>query len=336
MRAIRCEEPGKLTFVDVDEPVRVPGSVLVRMRRVGICGTDMHIFGGRQPYFEYPRIIGHELSGEVLEADAGSGFQTGEVVCIDPYLACGNCHACRIGKTNCCMQLRVLGVHMDGGLTGLLSLPARNVLKVDGLDLDQAAMVEFLAVGAHAVARSGLQSGQSVLVAGAGPIGLGVALFAKLAGASVLMADMRPERLRFCSEVLGVETISVTAEVTANLHDHTKGDFFECVFDATGNPASMTTQFAHVASGGTYVLVSIVKGDIAFSDPEFHRREMSLLASRNALPADFDRVVAAIREGNVPVVALNTHRVAFEDLPGHMPSLVEPASGVIKALVEIA
>ena len=336
MRAIRCAAPGRLDVVDVEEPRRGRGEVLVRMRRMGICGTDMHIFGGRQPYFEYPRVIGHELSGEVAEAEPGSGLEVGDIVYINPYLACGSCHACRIGKTNCCMTLKVLGVHMDGGLTGLLSLPRANVLKADGLDVDQAAMVEFLAVGAHAVSRSGVGAGQSVLVAGGGPIGVGVALFAMLRGASVLVADMRPERLAFCADVLGVETLTVTPDVTEELHERTRGEFHEVVFDATGSPKSMETQFAHVASGGTYVLVGIVKGDIVFSDAEFHRRELTLLASRNALPADFETVVDAMRAGHVPTGALNTHRVAFNDLPARMPSLVDPASGVIKALVDIA
>lgn len=336
MLAISCTSPDRLDFVDVPEPKRQPGHVLVRMRRMGVCGTDMHIFGGRQPFFDYPRVIGHELSGEVVEADAGSGLASADIVYINPYLACGSCHACAIGKTNCCTRLRVLGVHMDGGLTGYLSLPRENVLKADGLDVDQAAMVEFLAVGAHAVARSQVREGKSVLVAGGGPIGLGVALFASLAGADVTVVDMRPERLAFCADVLGLKTLAVTADVTEVLCERTRGVFHEVVFDATGNPKSMETQFAHVASGGTYVLVSIVKGKIAFSDSEFHRRELSLLASRNALPVDFDRVVAAMREGRVPIAAFNTHRVAFEDLPSRMPLLVDPASGVIKAIVEIA
>lgn len=336
MRAITCAAPGKIEFTDIPEPVRLPGQVLVRMRRMGICGTDMHIYGGRQPFFEYPRIIGHELSGEIVEADADSGLAAGDIVAIDPYLACGACHACRIGKTNCCMQLRVLGVHMDGGLTDYLSLPRANVLKVEGLGIDEAAMVEFLAVGAHAVARSGVVAGQSVLVAGGGPIGVGVALFAKLTGADVLVADMRPERLAFCQQQLGVATIEVTPDITERLRERTGGDFYEAVFDATGSPKSIETQFAHVASGGAYALVSIVKGDIAFSDSEFHRRELTLRASRNAVPADFERVIAAMRAGHVPARALNTHRIAFDDLPATMPRLVDPASGVIKALVEIA
>ena len=336
MRAIVCAAPGRLEFTDIAEPVRRPGEVLVKMRRMGVCGTDMHIYGGRQPFFEYPRIIGHELSGEVAEADAGSGLAAGDIVSINPYLACGTCHACRLGRTNCCMRLKVLGVHMDGGLTDHLSLPRANVLAAGDLSVDQAAMVEFLAVGAHAVARSGVAAGRSVLVAGGGPIGLGVALFARLAGAEVLVADMRAERLAFCADQLGVDTLAVTPEITETLSARTAGVHHEVVFDATGSPRSIETQFRHVASGGTYVIVSVVKGDISFSDSEFHRRELSLLASRNALPADFEKVAAAMRAGLVPTAALNTHRVAIDDLPEAMPSLVDPASGVIKALVEIS
>ena len=224
---------------------------------------------------------------------------------------------------------------MDGGLTSYLSLPSANVIRVDGVGIDEAAMIEFLAVGAHAVARSGVGGGRSVLVAGGGPIGIGVALFAKLAGAEVLVADMRPERLAFCSEQLDVATIEVTPEITGVLRERTAGVFYDAVFDATGSPRSIEAQFSHVASGGTYTLVSIVKGDIAFSDSEFHRREITLHASRNALPGDFGRVISAMRSGLVPTRKLNTHRVQFDQLPATMPLLMDPSSGVIKALVDV-
>lgn len=335
MKAIECTKPEQLTLVDRSVPERKTGEVLLRMLRAGICGTDMHIYAGNQPYFEYPRVIGHELSAEVVEADPESGLRDGDLVYINPYIACHSCIACRSGKTNCCVSLSVLGVHRDGGLAHYLSLPRENVSKADGLGADQAAMVEFLAVGAHAVARAQVREGTSVLVTGGGPIGIGVALFASLRGANVTVVDMREERLGFCASHLPVETELAGEGLRDRLLDRTGGEMFETVFDATGSPAAMEAGFLNVAHGGTYTLVSIVNAHIGFADPEFHKREMSLLSSRNALPRDFELVATAIRDGKVPTRAMNTHNVAFEDLPREMPNLIDSDSGTIKALVQI-
>lgn len=336
MRALECTGPRQLTLVERPDPERRPGEVLLAMRRAGICGTDMHIYAGNQPYFEYPRIIGHELSAEVLEADPDSGLGVGDLVYINPYIACNSCMACRNGKSNCCRALSVLGVHQDGGLAHYLSLPRANVVKAEGLDPDQAAMVEFLAVGAHAVSRAGVSARDTVLVTGAGPIGIGVALFAHLRGAGVTVIDTRAERLDFCARHIGVDTLMVGGTVQAELCEQTDGEMFSAVFDATGSPVAMESGFQNVAHGGTYTLVSIVKGRIGFDDPEFHKRETTLLSSRNALPQDFELVAQAMRDGEIPTGALATHRVPIDELPQAMPQLIRPESGTIKAIVEIA
>lgn len=336
MRALSCEAPGRLAFVERPEPERRPGEALVRILKAGVCGTDLHIFAGNQPYFEYPRVIGHELSAEVIEAEPGSGLAPGDLVAINPYLACGDCHACRIGKTNCCARLKVLGVHTDGGLCERLSLPVGNLHPVDGLTAEQAAMIEFLAVGAHAVARTRIAPGARVLVTGGGPIGIAAALFAKLDGGEVTVTDMRADRLDFCREALGVGTLAAGPEARAEMEDRTGGEFYGAVFDATGSPKAMEAGFLNVANGGSYTLLSIVKADITFPDPEFHRRETTLYGSRNALPADFERVIAAMRSGDVPWRELVTHRVPLDALPERMGGLSDPATGAIKALVEIS
>ncbi len=335
MRALSCEAPGRLAFVERPEPERRPGEALVRILKAGVCGTDLHIFAGNQPYFEYPRVIGHELSAEVIEAEPGSGLAPGDLVAINPYLACGDCHACRIGKTNCCARLKVLGVHTDGGLCERLSLPAGNLHPVEGLTAEQAAMIEFLAVGAHAAARTRIAPGTRVLVTGGGPIGIAAALFAKLDGGEVTVTDTRADRLAFCREALGVGTLAAGPEARAEMEDRTGGEFYGAVFDATGSPKAMEAGFLNVANGGSYTLLSIVKADITFPDPEFHRRETTLYGSRNALPADFERVIAAMRSGDVPWRELVTHRVPLDALPERMGSLSDPATGAIKALVEI-
>jgi len=205
MLTVLCETPGKLVAEQRPRPPRQPGEVLLRVRRVGVCGTDLHIFTGRQPFLAYPRVMGHELSGIVEEADPGSGLVPGDAVYVMPYLSCGGCIACRQGKTNCCTAIQVLGVHRDGAMTEFLAVPAPFVHKAEGITLDQAAMLEFLAIGAHAVARGDVAAGQRVLVAGAGPIGLAVMLFAARRGARVVALDARRDRLDVARAHLGIE-----------------------------------------------------------------------------------------------------------------------------------
>jgi 2-desacetyl-2-hydroxyethyl bacteriochlorophyllide A dehydrogenase len=335
MLTIICDSPGTLSATERPKPIRGDSEVLVRLRRVGVCGTDLHIFTGNQPYLSYPRVMGHELSGVVEEASASSHLMAGDTVSIIPYISCGHCSACRKGKTNCCRNIGVLGVHRDGGMTEYLSLPERFVLKAEGLDVDQAAMVEFLAIGAHAVARANVQPGQKVLVVGAGPIGMAVAIFARIEGGEVTFIDGRSDRLGFAAKHLGVShTVQLGEGDHEALADITAGDFFDVVFDATGNAKAMERGFGFVGHGGTYVFVSIVSSDISFSDPEFHKRETSLLGSRNATIDDFERVMEAMRAGSIPD-ALITHRMTLSEVPESFAGLTDPAAGVVKALIEI-
>ncbi len=336
MLTIVCDRPGTLSSVVRPRPSPGFGEVLLRLRRIGVCGTDLHIFTGNQPYLSYPRVMGHELAATVEEAPKGSGLAPGDLVSVLPYISCGTCDACARGKPNCCRRIGVLGVHRDGGMTEYLSLPARYALKAHGLTVDQAAMVEFLAIGAHAVTRAGLRPGARVLVAGAGPIGLAVAIFAGLAGAELTLIDGREDRLAFAREHLGIaSTVPLGEGDVEALAALTGGDFFETVFDATGNPRAIERGFGFVAHGGSYVLVSIVSSDITFSDPEFHKRETTLLGSRNATVADFEQVMAALRAGQVPA-ALITHRLSLAEVPDRFAGLTDPAAGVVKAMVEVA
>ncbi|MEO5773598.1 MAG: zinc-binding alcohol dehydrogenase family protein [Sphingomicrobium sp.] len=334
MDVVVCAEPGALKLEQRPKPERGEGEVLVRIRRIGVCGTDMHIYCGNQPFLSYPRVMGHELSGEVAEAPPACDLKPGDPVYIIPYIACGTCVACRRGKENCCANIGVLGVHRDGGLAEYLSVPERFVKKADGLTLDQAAMIEFLAIGAHAVRRGAPAKGDKVLVVGAGPIGIAVALFAKLCGADVTAIDGREDRLAFCRDRIGVDaTFAVGPSTRDELALRTGGDFFDVVFDATGNPKAMEAGFLYVGHGGTYVLVSIVSADISFSDPEFHKRETTLMGSRNATAEDFEFVAQAMRDGLVPTDALHTHSARLSELPEAFPGWLEPSAGVIKAIV---
>lgn len=335
MKALVCDEPGRLSLVDRQRPVRGDGEVLVRIRHVGICGTDFHIFAGKHPFLDYPRVMGHELSGTV-EDGGDSPLAAGTPVYVVPYLACGTCAACRKGLTNACMAIRVLGVHTDGGMAEYLSVPAANVIPAAGIDLRDAAMIEFLAIGAHGIARGQVSDGDRVLVTGSGPIGMSAALFAKARGAHVTVMDMREDRLAFARDTLGADAVLLAGpDAEAQAADLTGGDGFDVVVDATGAAPPIERGFGFLAHGARYVLLSVVKGTITFSDPEFHKREATLLASRNALPADFAEVVRQMQAGRVPTAALNTHRGALADAPALLPDWSRPEAGVIKAILDV-
>lgn len=336
MDALLCSAPGTLEVVQRPTAIRAPGEVLVRPRRVGICGTDYHIYEGKHPFLAYPRVMGHELAVEVVDG-GDSDFSAGEIVVVNPYISCGMCIACRRGKPNCCTQIAVLGVHRDGGMTGQLSLSPENLVRAEGLSVDACATVEFLAIGAHAVRRAALRPIDRVLVIGAGPIGFGAILFATISGASVTVLDRDAERVAVAADIFNVAgTILADDSAAAKVAAVTDGDGFDVVFDATGNQASIETGFDYVAHGGRYVLVSVVKGDISFSDADFHRKEMTVLGSRNATAVDFEQVIAAIVAGHVPINRLVTHRTTLAGAVTDLPRWASQKSGLIKAIIEIA
>ena len=335
MKTVICESPGKLIVAERPQPARNSGDVLLRVRRVGVCGTDMHIVRGTQPYLSYPRVMGHELACEVAEAPSGSELKTGDAVFPMPYLSCGHCSACAKAKTNCCRNLEVLGVHRDGGMTEFIVVPEPFVRKADGLTLDQISMVEFLSIGAHAVERPQIRSGDRVLIVGAGPIGVAVLLFASLKGARISVLDGRTDRLDFTRRLDRAENLlTLDADTRTRLSEISQGEMFDVVFDCTGNIRAMEAGFDYLAHGGSYVLVSIVSERVSFSDPEFHRREATLLGSRNATLADVSRVMDAIRSGRVDTTTLNTHRAPLADVPAMMPLWMKPETGVLKAIVD--
>jgi 2-desacetyl-2-hydroxyethyl bacteriochlorophyllide A dehydrogenase len=335
MNVLVCERPERLALARVAIPIRGEDEVLIRVRRVGICGTDMHIVRGTQPFLSYPRVMGHELAGEVVEAPSQSTLQKDDLVFVMPYMSCGHCAPCRKGLTNCCKNIQVLGVHRDGALAEYLAVSQRFVCKAEGISLDDAAMIEFLAIGAHAVRRAAVTPGERALVVGAGPIGMAAALFAHADGARVCVVDSRADRIEFCKQHLGAhDAVPVSAGLEEALREISGGDMFDAVFDATGNAAAMSAGFDYVSHGGRYVFLSIVSDRISFSDPDFHRREATLMASRNATHMDFERVVQAMHRGQVPTRALNTHRTRLDQLAEVLPTWMLPQTGVIKGIVE--
>lgn len=340
MKTLTLEEPGKLTIGETPEPdaALAAGQALVKIHRIGVCGTDIHAFNGKQPFFSYPRILGHELGVEVLAvADDVTNVAPGDRCAVEPYLNCGKCIACRRGKGNCCTSLQVLGVHTDGGHRERIVVPAAKLHASKKLSLDQLALVETLGIGAHAVDRAQLEAGEIVLVIGTGPIGLAVIQFAHAAGAKVIAMDVNDARLAFCRETLGVaHTVNATVpDVVAELQTLTNGDLPTAVFDATGNPKSMMASFNYPAHGGRLIFVGLFQGDVTFNDPNFHKRELTLMGSRNARSADFPRIIALIESGKVDTTPWITHRAPFDAVPEQFPSWVKPETGVLKAIIEL-
>jgi len=331
MRAIVCHEPFQLDVIARDKPRPGPGEALIQVRNVGLCGTDFHIFAGKHPFLHYPRVMGHELGGEIVALGEGTSLRIGQQVAINPYLACGHCVACRRGKPNACVNIRVLGVHVDGGMCEFLAVPQTAVIDAEGLSPVQAAMVEFLAVGAHAIARAP-KDGDHVLVVGAGPIGVATALFAKLDGRKPLIVDRMPARVAFVRERLGLDGVISDDRLDQALADRTNGDMFDVVVDATGSLEAMRRSLSFVAHGGALVLVGVARGELSFEDPEFHKREATLIASRNALTEDFSRVIEAIKSGQIPTEVLHTHSIAADELPMRLPELIRSADTILKVV----
>ncbi len=338
MLTIVLEQPGGFAAVDRPEPAAAPGTALVRVHRIGVCGTDLHAFAGKQPFFTYPRVLGHELGVEVLDpGDDPQGLKAGDRCSVEPYLNCGHCIACRRGKPNCCTTLQVLGVHIDGGMAPRLRVPARKLHKSTRLDYEQLALVETLGIGAHAVERAQLGNDDFVLVIGAGPIGLSVIQFAKVSGARLAVMDVSDTRLAFCRQQLGVaHALKPGASAPDELKKIGGGDLPTCVIDATGNPGSMAGCFELPAHGGRIVFVGLFQGDVTFNDPNFHRRELTVMASRNATPATFREVIRLVEEGQVDTRPWITHRFQLADTPRVFPTEIAGNAAVLKAMIEVS
>ncbi len=337
MKALQCTEPGLFEYINIPEPVLQPGHAIIKIKRIGICGTDLHAFEGTQPYFNYPRILGHELAAEIVAIDGNTDFSVGEAVTILPYLSCKTCIACRNGKPNCCANIKVCGVHVDGGMADLFSVPIDTLIKNEGLSLDELALIEPLAIGAHGVRRAAIQKDEFALVIGAGPIGLGTMQMAKIAGAKVIAMDISDNRLNFCKNNIAVDYIinPATEDAIAKLKEITNGDMPTAMFDATGNQKAINNALAYLAHGGRYVLIGLQQNALNFPHPEFHKRETTLMSSRNATRQDFEHVVWSIKNKLVNPKDYITHRVQFSEVKEIFSTWLDPANGVIKAMVEM-
>jgi alcohol dehydrogenase len=339
MKAIQLETPQHFRMIDIPEPSAPgPGDTLVCIHRIGICGTDYAGYLGKMPFFSYPRIPGHELGVEVLAVGEGvSNVKPGDRCSVEPYINCQKCYSCRRGYTNCCEGHMTLGVMCEGGMCERMILPARKLHVSRKLSYEQLALVETLAIGCHAINRGNPQPGENVLVIGAGPIGLSVVEFSKLSGARTIVMDMNEQRLGFVRERMGVSDTILTCsdgEELKTLTVLTGGQLADVVIDATGSNKSMGQALNYCAFAGRLVYVGITQQEVSFPHaPILHRRELTIMASRNALAPDFKRIIQLIEDGRIDTKLWITHRAEFDSMIEKFPTWLKPESGVIKAVV---
>ncbi len=332
MQSLVLEAPGRLVWRKDTVPVPLVGEALVSSVCVGICGSDLHAFAGQQPVFTYPRRLGHELAVRIVEADS---LAAGTLCAVDPYLCCRRCAACRRGFTNCCEELVVLGIHRDGGCAPFFTVPATQLYPSPVLSAEILALVEPLVVGRHAIVRSRVVKGEPTLVTGLGPIGLAAAFFARDIGATLALVDARADRRRAAGKVLEqARVLAPGRALERQLRTYFGGDLPRVVVDATGNEQGMQESYRLTGPGGRMVCVGIIPGDFAFPDPDFHRRELTVLASRNGRSEDFRHVLARLERGMPEAAKLITHRYALEELPGRFAALAT-TPGLVKAMIAV-
>jgi 2-desacetyl-2-hydroxyethyl bacteriochlorophyllide A dehydrogenase len=337
MKAVVLSRPGVLELVDAPEPATLaPTEVLVATRRVGLCGTDYHAFAGNQNFFTYPRVLGHELAVEVVEVGAQvRNVRLGDRCAVLPYLVCTECFACRRGRTNCCEQLDVLGVTVDGGMRERFVVPAEALYTCPGLDLDALALVETLGIGWHAVWRADAQPDQFALVVGAGPIGLAVGQALRHRRTRVVMTDISEPRLTAAAGSLAVETAAAGDGLAERLRELGDGELPSLVFDATGNRRSMESSLLLVGFSGSLILVGHTTGPLTFENPILHRREVTILASRNARAVDWSQLLPLVESGALDASAWIGRRTTLDGVAEHLGEWGRSAGAVLKAIVDV-
>ncbi len=322
MLKVTLEGPERFVVGDEPPPQAADGEAIVNIRRIGVCGSDIHAFHGRHPFVQFPCILGHELSGTVVEVpDNDRGVKPGDRVSVEPFRTCGECNACKLGRPNCCEFMQLIGLHCDGGMRPRIAVPVQFLHRSDKLTHDQLATIEPLSIGAHAVLRGRVREVDKVLIVGAGPIGLATMQFALITGAEVTVVEMNEGRRQWVADHFGVKTMAAHGESR-----------FDIVMDATGNAAAMERSFESVHFGGRLVFVGVMKGNVCFDDAMFHSREITLYASRNSHD-EFTRIIRLIEDDVFDPTPWITHRMALADVPEQFGDVIR-ADGVVKPMIE--
>ena len=328
MKYIVCEKPGEFLLKQKGKPDREPNEALLQINKVGICGTDLHAFMGTQAFFTYPRVLGHELAAQVLEVGPNSnGINVGDKVVVMPYVSCGKCVACKKDKSNCCSNISVLGVHSDGGMQEQIVVPVSLLIAANHMSYDQLSIIEPLAIGAHAIRRAAIQPGETIVVIGCGPIGIGIMKLAQIAGLKVIALDLNENRLNYAKNVVGIDhIINVQDDPVKKILEITSGDMASVVFDASGNKFALETGPSYMSHGGKFVLVGLFNGDISYNHPAIHAKEITLLCSRN------EYVIGVIDQ--FPTDDYITHNVSYTKMIETFEKWLHPEAGVIKATID--
>ena len=316
MRAVVIESPGSARLGTLAEPTLGEGEVLVRVRTVGFCGSDLNTFRGLNPLVSYPRVPGHEIAGTVEAVGAGvpREIHEGTLVTVVPYTACGECAACRRGRVNTCRNNQTLGVQRDGALTERITLPWRSLLPAEGLDRRELALVEPLAVGFHAVSRGRVAEGDIVTVIGTGAVGLGAVAGAVRAGGTVIAVDVDDAKLTMARRAGATHVVnSRSASLHERLQELTGGDGPGVVIEAVGLADTFLASVTEVAVAGRVVYIGYAKGPVSFDTTQFVRNELDILGARNATIEDFRAVLALLRGKGFPVADAVTRVVKMDE-----------------------
>ena len=335
MRASFDEGPGKFRTGTAPVPAAGAGEALLAVKRVGICGTDLHIFQGHLDH-RVPKggIIGHETFAEVAEAPAGSGFGTGDRVVVEPLRVCRACRACTMGAPWLCYKLKVLGVDVPGGMQEYWAVPVERLIKVPAsLSDDHAAVMEPLAIATHDVTRANVKPGDAVLVLGGGPIGALIALVARHRGARVIVSEVNPYRVDLLTG-LGLEVLGPGADVVKRVNDWTNGDGVDVAFEVTGSAAAVGIMTDAVRVWGTISVVAIHAEPMTVNLYPMFARELTMHGSRLYARADWEEAIRLAASGAVSVGPLVSHKIPLEGLQQGMEQALR-GGPVMKVLVDL-
>lgn len=316
MKAILIEAPGRVGFGEMVLPRLSPNDVMLRVRRVGYCGSDLNTYRGLNPLAGYPRVPGHEIAGEVVDSgvDVGEGIEVGMLATVLPYTACGLCAACRAGRVNACRDNQTLGVQRNGALTEYIAVPLDKLAMYPGLSEVQLALVEPLAVGFHAVERGRVKADDVVVVLGCGMIGMGAIAAAALdRSARVIAVDVDEVKLALARECGATEVINSRVQPLEDVvREMTGGDGASVVIEAVGLPQTFQAAVQLVAFAGRVVYIGYAKESVSYETKCFVMKEIDILGSRNSTRADFDRVAAMLGRGVYPAEKTISCTVPFK------------------------
>lgn len=339
MRGIKIEKPGKVSCTELRKPTPKEGEALLKIVTAGICGSDIGAFRGTNGLVSYPRIIGHELAGIVETIPEGNknGLKPGDRVVVDPYIYCGHCYPCRIGRTNCCTDLRVLGVHVDGGMAEYFTHPADLLVRIpEGMNWEEAAMAEPLTISLHGIHRGSLSAGEYCAVIGAGPIGLAAGLVAQAYGGHAILLDLVPERLEFAVSV-GIEHVinPGTKDAAARIAEITGGDMAQLVMECSGANAAIRSSLEYASNAGRITLTGWPKTETSIPTALITKKELDLRGARTSA-GEFEEALALIHSKKVDMNRLLSKVVSLSEAPETIVDIERNPGDYMKVLVRVS